>query len=75
MGRPVVRETISDEAYRAGLMSHGLPEVMAKALGTLYLASRAQEFAIVDPTLAKVLGRKPTTVHEVVKRFLDAQGA
>lgn len=29
LGRPCVRETISDEVYRAGLVEHGLPAFMA----------------------------------------------
>ncbi len=59
LGRTVVRETTSDEEYRTSLISHGLPEVMADGLGGLYKASRAREFAVIDPTLERLLGRSP----------------
>lgn len=72
LDRPVTRETIDDEAYRAGLIAHGLPEVMAHALGTLFTASRANEFAVVDPALEELLGRKPVRLEDVVRRFLTA---
>ena len=75
LGIPVARETISDETYRAGLISHGLPEFMADALGTLYTASRAREFAITDPTLQALLGRVPTTMEVVLGDFLSGSGS
>lgn len=71
-GHPVRREQISDEAYRAGLVAHGLPEAMAAALGTLYQAARAREFAVVDPTLEGVLRRPPVTMREILKGFLQS---
>ena len=71
LGREVVRETISDAAYREGLMAHGLPAFMADALGTLYTASRAHEFDVVDPTLERILQRKPTPMQTVLQGFLS----
>lgn len=71
LGRNITRQTISDEEYRTGLISHGLPEVMADALGTLYKASREGEFAVVDPTLERLLGRNPTTIKDVLNVFLS----
>ena len=70
LGRTVVRETLSDETYRAGLVSHGVPEGMADLFMTLYTASRAGEFAVVDPTLARLLGRAPTSMAAVLNDFL-----
>lgn len=71
LGRDISRETVSDEEYRAGLISHGLPEVMAEGLGSLYRASRAGEFAIMDPTLENLMGRKPTTMMAVLEDFFS----
>ncbi len=71
LGRDIERETISDEEYRMTLISHGLPNVMADALGTLYNAARAREFAVIDPTLERLLGRKPTTMKDVLNDFLS----
>lgn len=67
--RNIVRETVSDEEYRAGLIAHGLPEVVADGLGSLYKASRAREFAVVHSTLEEVLGRTPTTMRDVLSGF------
>ena len=67
LGRDIVRETVSDDAYRASLIAHGLPLSMAEALGTLYTASRAGEFATVDPTLASLLGRPPISMRKFME--------
>ena len=71
LGRKIVRETISDEEYRMSLISHGLPEVMADGLGSLYKAGRAREFAVVDPTLEHLLSRRPTAMKDVLNGFLS----
>ncbi len=71
LGREIVRETVGDEEYRAALRAHGVPAVMAAALGTLYEASRAREFAAIDPALGRLLGRKPTSMGAVLHSFLQ----
>ena len=71
LGRNIARETISDEDYRSGLISHGLPEVMADGLGSLYKAARAREFAVVDPTLERLLSRNPTAMRDILNDFLS----
>lgn len=70
LGRTITHETVSDDHYRTGLISHGLPELMADGLGSLYKASRAHEFDVVDPTLANLLGREPTPFSTLLKNFL-----
>ena len=57
---------MSDTEYRAGLISHGVPEPRADLLVGLFAASRKGEFAAVDPTLerparaaAVVVARRP----------------
>ena len=72
LGRNIVRETISDGAYRTTLISHGLSEAMADAFGTLYKAARANEFAVVDPSLARALGHSPAAMKQVLNDFLAA---
>ena len=71
LGRAIEREAISDGAYRTALIAHGLPAVMADLLGTLYTAARAREFAVVDPTLERLLGRQPTAMKDVLSDFLS----
>ena len=70
LGRNIVRETVTDDEYRASLIAHGLPEAIADGLGSLYKASRAREFAVIDPTLERLLNRPPTAISEVLKDFL-----
>lgn len=71
LGQEVVRETVSDADYRAALVAHGTPEIVADLFLTLYTAARAGEFAVVDPTLERVLGRKPTAMVDVLTGFLS----
>ena len=73
MGRPIEREVVGDEAYRALLVKQGLSEAYAGLLLSLYTAARAGEFAVVDPTLERLIGRKPTTMRQVLEGFLSKQ--
>ena len=72
LGQTIVRKTTTDEEYRTSLISHGLPEFMADGLGGLYKASRASEFAVVDPSLERVLGHSPLAMKDVLNDFLKA---
>jgi NAD(P)H dehydrogenase (quinone) len=71
LGRIISRETISDDDYRTGLISHGLSNEMADGLGSLYKAARAGEFAVIDLTLERILNRTPTTMNDVLKTFFS----
>ena len=71
LGRHIERDTVSDEQYRTSLVSRGLPEAMADAFGTLYTAARSQEFAVVHPALQHLLGRKPTSMEDILRNFLS----
>ncbi len=73
LGRDIIRETVSDEEYRTTLISHGLPEMMADGLGSLYKASRAHEFAVIDLALERLLGRNPTAMKDVLNDFLSIE--
>jgi len=65
-GRPIRHVVVSDEEYRAGLIAHGVPEPAADMLLGLFAASRKGEFAPADPTLARLIGRAPQTVRDVL---------
>lgn len=71
-GRPIRRVVVSDAEHRAGLAAHGLPEPVADMLMGMYAASRGGEFAAVDPTLARVIGRPPTSLRDVLRASLAA---
>ena len=65
-GRPVRRVVVSDAAYRAHLLDHGLPGAQADLLVGLFAASRRGDFAPADPTLARLLGRPAVTLADVL---------
>ena len=64
--RPIRRIVVPDAEYRAGLLAHGLPEERADMLLGMFRASRRGEFAQVDPTLARLIGRPPMPLRDVL---------
>jgi NAD(P)H dehydrogenase (quinone) len=71
-GHPITRVTVTDEQYRAGLISHGVPGPQADMLAGLFAASRQGEFAAVDPTLERLLGRRPLSMRDVLAASLPS---
>ena len=69
LGKPVIREVVSDEAYKAILAKQGMPEIYAGLLLSLYAAARAGEFNVLDSTLERLIGRKPKTMRQVLEEF------
>jgi NAD(P)H dehydrogenase (quinone) len=65
-GRTIARTVISDAEYRAGLVAHGVPAAAAEMLGGMFVASRRGEFAAVDPTMARLIGRPPQTARDIL---------
>jgi uncharacterized protein YbjT (DUF2867 family) len=65
-GRKIARVTVSDEEWKAGLVSRGVPEASATMLLGMFAASRQGEFAAVDPALAGLLGHQPTAFRDVL---------
>jgi NAD(P)H dehydrogenase (quinone) len=65
-GRKIARVTVSDEEWKAGLVSRGVPEASATMLLGMFAASRQGEFASVDPALAGLLGHQPTAFRDVL---------
>jgi uncharacterized protein YbjT (DUF2867 family) len=72
--RPIRRVVVPDAEYRAGLVAHGLPEERADMLLGIFRASRRGEFARVDPTLARLIGRPPIPLRDVLKVAISAAG-
>ena len=71
-GRPVRRETISDDALRAKMAARGVPPAAAAIAIGLFAASRAGEFASTDPTLERLLGRRPIGMRELLAAKANA---
>ncbi len=65
-GRPIRRLVITDEEQRAGMAARGLPPVVADITLGLYRANRSGEFATVDPTLERLLGRPPISLRDFI---------
>jgi len=70
LGREVRRWVTDDEALRAKLVARGVPPVVANIALGYYRAARAGEFAAVDPTLEQLIGRKPTSMRDVMAEKL-----
>ncbi len=68
--RDVTRVVVSEEEYRKVQLAHGYPERMVDLLASLFAATRALEFDVVDPTLERILGRKPMAMRETLSSFL-----
>jgi NAD(P)H dehydrogenase (quinone) len=71
IGRKITRVTESNKEYCAGLISRGVPESRADMLVGLFAASRNGEFAAVDPTLQRLLGRPPMPFRDLLAKGLS----
>lgn len=67
LNRPVRRQVLSDEDLRAKVAARGAPTSAADLMLGLYRASRHGEFAAVDPTLERLLARRPITMHDLIE--------
>lgn len=63
-GKPIERVVIADDEFMANLKAGGMPADRQAIMMGFYQASRDREFAMVDPTLATLLGRPPETMRD-----------
>ncbi len=70
-GRSITRAPVPDAEHRAALISQGMPEMYADMFLSFFAASRQGEFAVVDPTLERLLGRPPTPMRDVLKAAIS----
>ncbi len=68
--KKVTRETISEEKMLKNLENAGVPAPVRSVIQGYYRAAKAGEFAAVDPTLARILGRAPSLMRDVLTRAL-----
>jgi uncharacterized protein YbjT (DUF2867 family) len=71
-GRAFTRTTVPDELFLKQLTAGGVPAAAAEQVLSIFAASRADEFAATDPTLANLLGREPVSLHAVLRAHLAA---
>ena len=65
-GRRIIRSTISDDEFVADLIAAGTPEEYAGMTLGFFIAARRGEFAAVDPTLGRLIGRETIPVRDVL---------
>lgn len=65
-GRPIRRVVVSDDEHRASLAAQGLPDIRIDMSLRLLQASRLGQFARVEETLARLVGRPPTLLEDVL---------
>lgn len=65
-GRAIRRERISDAEMEARLKGQGLPPAVVRISLGMFRASRAGEFATVDPTLPALIGRSTTSLSHIL---------
>lgn len=65
-GRTIRRERISDAEMEARLTRQGLPAPAVRISLGMFRASRAGEFATIDPTLPTLIGRPTTSLSQVL---------
>jgi len=66
-GRPVTRRMLADDDFVSSMVSRGIPEPRAVMTLGIFQASRLGQFDLVDPTLARLLGRPPESLKELLK--------
>ncbi|GAB3881337.1 NAD(P)H-binding protein [Kibdelosporangium lantanae] len=62
----VRRVVVTDEEYVAGLVANGMPEHAATLFLGMFEASRRGDFAPADPALARLLGRPPVPLRDLL---------
>ena len=70
-GRAIRHVTVTDAQWRATKLAQGMPEPFVDIMLGTYRAMRRGDFAVVDPTLAHLLGRRPDTMRDVLTRLLQ----
>lgn len=75
LGRSVRRVVVSDDEYRARLISQGVPDHMVDMFLTFFLSSRAGEFSRTDPMLERLIGRPPISVRDYLKTSISSTGS
>ncbi|WP_198663094.1 SDR family oxidoreductase [Cohaesibacter intestini] len=67
-GRTIERSVISESTMVENARRHGLPESVISVMTGYYRAAREGEFAMIDPTLKRLLGREPQRIKEILTR-------
>lgn len=66
-GKQIKYVDIPVEALKENIMKFGMPKEVADLMGSIAESMKAGEFDFVDPTLEKLIGRKPTDLKDFLK--------
>jgi NAD(P)H dehydrogenase (quinone) len=66
-GRAITRVVVDDDEWRATAVERGMPTAAADFTLGMYRAARRGEFAVTDPTLEALIGRRPTSARSVLQ--------
>ena len=68
LGRPIERRVLSDDEFRAKVAARGAPPQVAEFSLSFYHAARGGELDVVHPLLERLIGRRPTTMRDLIAR-------
>ncbi len=74
LDRPIHRQIIGEADLQAKMAARGTAKPVVEIALGLYAASRAGEFAPIDPALEQLLGRPPATMRDVLARKIHGGG-
>ncbi|WP_329133657.1 SDR family oxidoreductase [Streptomyces sp. NBC_01476] len=67
-GRSFTRTVVAADDFREQALAHGAPAPVADLMLSIFAAALNGEFTAVDPTLADLIGREPTTFRTLLER-------
>lgn len=67
-GQTIERRVISEDTMVETARDHGIPESVIRVMTGYYRAAREGEFAMIDPTLKRLLGREPQRIKDLLAR-------
>ncbi|SFP10161.1 Uncharacterized conserved protein YbjT, contains NAD(P)-binding and DUF2867 domains [Cohaesibacter marisflavi] len=68
VGQSIERCIISEDTMVKTARDHGIPESVIRVMTGYYRAAREGEFAMIDPTLKRLLGREPERIKDLLAR-------
>ena len=71
LGREIKRVVVTDEQWRRDKLAQGMPPQFVELLLKSYRDMRAGVFAAPDPTLGRLLGRRPQTMRDFLAARLQ----
>ncbi|WP_030489792.1 NAD(P)H-binding protein [Micromonospora chokoriensis] len=69
-GRAITRVVVDDDEWTAAAVDGGMPAEVADFTLGIYRAARRGEFAVTDPTLQRLIGRRPTSARSVIEAIV-----